>query len=223
MCRGVSDAVASVPGVSTPGRLLALEGGEGAGKSTLAAALAAWAREVGWAVTLTREPGGTDVGQRIRELLLDRGAGPSPRAEALLYAADRADHVDAVLRPALAGGQLVICDRYQDSSIAYQGAGRALDAGEVAALSGWATDGLVPALTVLLDIEPAVGLARAGRRSSADRLEAESLGFHRRVRKAFLSLADAEPDRYLVLAATDPVAELVDAVTDRLASLGWRS
>lgn len=214
-------AVASVPDVSTPGFLLVLEGGEGAGKSTLSVALAEWARSAGWAVTLTREPGGTDVGQRIRALLLDRGASPSPRAEALLYAADRADHVDGVLRPALAAGHLVICDRYQDSSIAYQGIGRALGSDAVAGLSAWATGGLVPDVTVLLDVEPAVGLTRAGRRSAADRVEAESLGFHRRVREGFRTLAAADPGRYLVLSATDPVAELRDAVTVRLASSGW--
>ena len=202
--------------VSTAGFLLVLEGGEGAGKSTLAAALVDWAHRTGRAVTGTREPGGTEVGRRIRGLLLDRDTAPSPRAEALLYAADRADHVDGVLRPALRAGDLVVCDRYQDSSIAYQGAGRALDPAEVAGLSRWASGGLVPDLTVLLDVDPALGLARVGRRGPADRLESESLDFHRRVRAGFLALAAADPGRYLVLDADTRPGDLLDAVVARL-------
>lgn len=202
--------------VSAPGFLLVLEGGEGAGKSTLAAGLVDWARRTGRAVTETREPGATPVGRRIRGLLLDRDTAPSPRAEALLYAADRADHVDGVLRPALRAGDLVVCDRYQDSSIAYQGAGRALDPTDVAGLSRWASGGLVPDLTVLLDVDPTVGLARVGRRGPADRLESESLEFHRRVRAGFLALAAADPGRYLVLEAVAPPEDLLAAVTDRL-------
>ena len=202
--------------MSAAGFLLVLEGGEGVGKSTLAAGVAGWARSRGRAVTVTREPGGTPLGERIRGLVLDRAASPSPRAEALLYAADRAEHVAAVVRPALAAGHLVVCDRFSDSSVAYQGAGRTLDAAEVAGLSRWATGGLVPDLTVLLDLEPAVGLARAGRRGPADRLESESLAFHRRVRAGFLALAAAEPGRYLVLDAGAPADHVLGAVTDRL-------
>ncbi len=203
--------------VSTAAFLLVLEGGEGAGKSTLAAGVVDWARSHGRAVTATREPGGTPLGERIRDLLLDRAGSPSPRAEALLYAADRAEHVAAVLRPALAAGELVVCDRFADSSVAYQGAGRTLDAAEVAGLSRWATGGLVPDLTVLLDLDPAVGLARAGRRGPADRLESESLEFHRRVREEFRALAAAEPGRYLVLDAAESPERLLAMVTGRLA------
>ncbi len=206
--------------MSAAGFLLVLEGGEGVGKSTLATGVVGWARSRGRAVTATREPGGTPLGERIRGLVLDRAASPAPRAEALLYAADRADHVAAVVRPALAAGQLVVCDRFSDSSVAYQGAGRTLDAAEVAGLSRWATDGLVPDLTVLLDLEPAVGLARAGRRGPADRLESESLAFHRRVRAGFLALASADPGRYLVLDAAAPPADLLAAVTGRLLEAG---
>lgn len=212
----MSGALATVTGVSAPGFLLVLEGGEGVGKTTLASGVVSWAQGRGRAVTATREPGGTPLGERIRAVLLDRAGSPAPRAEALLYAADRADHVAAVLRPALAAGHLVVCDRYSDSSIAYQGAGRTLDPAQVAGLSRWATDGLVPDLTVLLDLEPAVGLARAGRRGPADRLESESLAFHRRVRAGFLALAAADPGRYLVLDAANPPDHLLGAVTARL-------
>ena len=198
------------------GFLLVLEGGEGAGKSTLAAALVAAARAEGRDVVATREPGGTPAGERIRGLLLDPAVTPSPRAEALLYAADRADHVDAVLRPALARGALVVCDRFADSSVAYQGAGRALDPAEVAALSGWAAGGLVPDLVVLLDLDPAAGLARAGRRGPADRLEAETLEFHTRVRAGFRALADADPVGHLVLDATRTPAQLLAEVAARV-------
>jgi len=205
-----------VPAVTTSGFLLVLEGGEGAGKSLLAGGVVDWAHRTGRAVTGTREPGGTAVGREIRGLLLDRDVAPSARAEALLYAADRADHVERVLRPALRAGDLVVCDRYQDSSIAYQGAGRALDPAEIAGLSRWASGGLVPDLTVLLDVDPAVGLARVGRRGPADRLESESLQFHRRVRAGFLALAAADPGRYLVLAAVAPPADLLAAVVERV-------
>ncbi len=169
---------------------------------------------------VTHEPGGTAPGARIRALLLDPATGDlSPRAEALLYAADRAQHVHAVVRPALDVGEVVVTDRYVDSSLAYQGAGRALAVEEVRRLSAWATRGLVPALTVLLDLPPATGLQRARGRGAADRLEAESLDFHERVRATFLELAAAEPERYLVLDATRPADEIAAAVRDRVAAL----
>ncbi|HEY4464563.1 MAG TPA: dTMP kinase, partial [Streptosporangiaceae bacterium] len=185
------------------GLFIALEGGEGAGKTTQARMLAIWLREQGFDVVTTREPGATKVGMRLRALLLDTAhAGMSPRAEALMYAADRAEHVASVISPALARGAVVITDRYTDSSLAYQGAARGLRKDDVAWLSRWATGGLTPDLTIVLDLPPQAGLGR--RESSADRLEAEPSEFHERVRAGFLALARAEPERYLVLDATRP-------------------
>ncbi|HTY71343.1 MAG TPA: dTMP kinase [Actinomycetes bacterium] len=197
---------------------IAFEGGEGAGKSTQVRRLADALAARGLDVRTTREPGGTPAGRRIRELLLDRASdGLSPRAEALLYAADRAEHVAAVIRPALAGGAVVITDRYVDSSLAYQGAGRTLAIADVARLSEWATEGLVPDLTVVLDLDPEVGLARAG---DPDRLEAEPLDFHRRVRQGFLDLAAAAPARYAVIdASRDPDEVFADVAAAVLATL----
>ncbi len=163
----------------------------------------------------TREPGATKVGMRLRAVLLDTAhTGLSARAETLLYAADRAEHVSSVIRPALERGSVVVTDRYVDSSLAYQGAGRSLPAGEVAGLNDWATGGLVPDLTVLLDMPPAAGLGRRAR--SADRLEAEPLDFHERVRAGFLSLARAEPERYLVLDASQPADEVSRRIQERV-------
>lgn len=153
----------------------------------------------------------------MRALLLDPAAQLSPRAEALLYAADRAQHVAEVIRPALRRGAVVVTDRYVDSSLAYQGAGRELEAADVAKLSRWATGGLVPDLVVLLDVDPVVGLARAG--SEPDRIEAESLAFHERVRQGFLDLAESDPDRYLVVPADQPVQVVQEALRTRLAAL----
>jgi len=197
------------------GLFIALEGGEGAGKTTQARLLAIWLREQGFDVETTREPGATKVGMRLRALLLDTThAGMSPRAEALMYAADRAEHVSAVIEPALARGAVVITDRYVDSSLAYQGAARGLRTEDVGWLSRWATGGLTPDLTILLDLPPQAGLGRRAR--SADRLEAEPSEFHERVRTGFQALARAEPDRYLVLDATRPAAELSEEIRDRL-------
>jgi dTMP kinase len=210
------------PAVPAPrgGLFVVFEGGEGAGKSTQVAQLARLLREHGYDVVVTREPGATGVGERIRHLLLEGtaedGDGVSPRAEALLYAADRAHHVTSVVRPALAEGAVVISDRYVDSSLAYQGAGRTLPVDEVSWLSSWATGGLKPDLVVLLDIEPNVGLRRVGERGKADRLESESLAFHDRVRCAFLDLAAAEPSRYLVVDATRSPDEIAAVVAERV-------
>ncbi|NHC16027.1 dTMP kinase, partial [Motilibacter deserti] len=201
------------------GFFLVLEGGEGAGKSTQATALAAWLRERGHEVVLTREPGGTEIGTRLRALLLDPTTGPlSSRAEALLYAADRAQHVERVVRPALARSAVVISDRYVDSSIAYQGAGRELPDGDVARLSAWATGGLVPDLTVLLDLPAEVGAQRRAARDEgrADRLEAEPVEFHDRVRRRFKELASAAPGRYLVLDASQGPTEVTTVIQQRL-------
>ena len=202
------------------GVFVVFEGGEGAGKSTQVGKLAEELRAGGRDVVVTREPGATDVGARIRALVLDKGDGPSPRAEALLYAADRAHHVATVVRPALARGAVVISDRYVDSSLAYQGAGRTLPVQEISWLSSWATGGLKPDLVVLLDVDPGVGLSRVDARGAgADRLESESRAFHERVRYAFLDLAAADPKRYLVLDASRPADEINAAVTERLAAL----
>jgi len=197
------------------GLFIALEGGEGAGKTTQARLLAIWLREQGYDVITTREPGATKVGMRLRAVLLDTAhAGLSARAETLLFAADRAEHVASVINPALDRGAVVVTDRYVDSSLAYQGAGRKLPAAEVARVNQWATGGLVPDLTVLLDMPPAHGLGRRAR--SADRLEAEPLDFHERVRSGFLGLARAEPQRYLVLDASRPAAELSREIQERI-------
>jgi dTMP kinase len=200
------------------GLLIAFEGGEGAGKTTQARLLAIWLREQGYDVMATQEPGATKVGMRLRALLLDTAhAGLSARAEALMYAADRAEHVESVIAPALERGTVVVTDRYVDSSIAYQGRGRQQPVGEVAGLNRWATGGLEPDLTILLDLPPSAGL---GRRSvSADRLEAEPAEFHERVREGFLAQAQAHPDRYLVLDATQSPAELSVQIQDRLRDL----
>ena len=202
-----------------PGTFVAVEGGEGAGKSTQVEALAAWLREAGHEVVVTREPGSTPAGARLRELLLDPASALAPRAEALLYAADRAQHVDAVIVPALQRGAVVVTDRYVDSSLAYQGAGRDLAVEEVARLSHWATGGVRPDLVLLLDVDPALGLVRARRVGEPDRIEAESLAFHQRVRQGFLDLAAKAPDRYLVLAADQPAEQVAAQVRTRVAQL----
>jgi dTMP kinase len=197
------------------GVFIALEGGEGAGKTTQARLLAIWLRDQGYDVVTTREPGATKIGMRLRAVLLDTAhTGLSARAETLLYAADRAEHVSSVIVPALERGAVVVTDRYVDSSLAYQGAGRNQPMAEVATLNQWATGGLVPALTVLLDMPPSGGLGRRTR--SADRLEAEPLDFHERVRRGFLSLAREEPDRYLVLDASQPPEDVSRAIQERV-------
>jgi dTMP kinase len=204
--------------VSGTGRFVVFEGGEGAGKTTQLRQLAEALAGDGWPVTTTAQPGGTPAGKCIRGLLLDPAVTLTGRAEALLYAADRAEHAATVLRPALARGDVVLCDRYSDSSIAYQGAGRALGA-PVAELSRWATDGLLPDLVVLLDVDPEVGLARTRVRGPMDRIEQETLDFHQRVRHAFLAQADADPRRYLVLDATAPAGGLSAAIARRARTL----
>ena len=199
------------------GLFIALEGGEGAGKSTQADRLAAHLRDRGRDVVRTREPGGTPAAEAIRAILLDRShEGLDDRAEALLFAAARGDHAARVISPALDRGADVVTDRYLDSSIAYQGIGRGLGGDVVAELSLWATGGLLPDLTVVLDIDPAIGLARAG---APDRLEAEPLDWHARVRQAYLDLADREPGRYLVVDAGLPADALAAAIADRVDAL----
>ncbi|MFI5618167.1 dTMP kinase [Streptomyces sp. NPDC051567] len=200
---------------STTGFFIALEGGDGAGKSTQVEALADWIRDKGHEVVVTREPGATPVGKRLRSILLDiSSAGLSDRAEALLYAADRAEHVDTVVRPALERGAVVISDRYIDSSVAYQGAGRDLSPTEIARISRWATDGLVPNLTVLLDVSPEA--ARERFTEAPDRLESEPTEFHQRVRAGFLTLAASDPGRYLVVDAGQDPGSVTTVVRHRL-------
>ena len=202
------------------GLFVTLEGGDGSGKTTQAEVLEGWLGQQGRTVVRTREPGGTEVGVEVREIVLHHRGDIAPRAEALLYAADRAHHVATVVRPALGRGDVVIQDRYIDSSVAYQGAGRVLDPGEVRSLSAWATEGLVPDLTVLLDLDPVVARGRLdGARTRYDRLEAEASEFHGRVRQAYLELAAAEPDRFVVVDATLPVDEIAALIRERVAAL----
>ncbi|WP_440312010.1 dTMP kinase [Leucobacter chromiireducens] len=206
------------------GLFVTLEGGDGAGKTTQAELLEAWFVARGREVVRTREPGGTPLGAEIRRLLLHGGdeiGAVDPRAEALLYAADRAQHVATVVRPALERGAVVVQDRYIDSSLAYQGAGRVLDGGEVRQLSEWAVDGLWPQLTVLLDLPTEAAAARRQARGGAsDRLESEAEAFHVAVREGFLALAAAEPERFLVLDATSSVTELHEHIVARITQLG---
>ena len=200
------------------GLWITFEGGDGSGKTTQASLLEEWLRESGRTVVRTREPGGTEVGTLVRDIVLHHRGDIAPRAEALLYAADRAHHVATLVRPALARGEVVIQDRYLDSSVAYQGEGRVLDADEIRDLSLWATEGALPDVTVLLDLDPAAARARLDADDKPfDRLEAEKADFHERVRTAFLALAAADPGRFLVLDATLPPAELAAAVRERVA------
>jgi dTMP kinase len=199
------------------GLFVAFEGGEGVGKSTQITLAAGWLRGRGREVVTTREPGGTPLGLELRRLVLDPDGHVTPRSETLLYAADRAHHVDTVIRPALDAGRDVLTDRYVDSTLAYQGAGRGLP--DARTITEWATGGLTPDLTVLLDLDPRVGLARAGARSSLDRLEAAALEFHEAVRDGFRALAAEAPHRYVVLDATEPpdalAAQVGAALADR--------
>lgn len=199
---------------SDSGVFVAFEGGEGAGKSTQARLLGEALTKQGFDVVLTHEPGDSPVGQRLREILLDpRTGGLDARAEALLYAADKAEHVQKVILPALQRGAVVLTDRYVDSFLAYQGAGRSLAAREVERLARWATGALRPQLTVLLDLDPRLALGRVG---PPDRLEAEPVDFHDRVRSAFLGLAARHPDSYLVEAADDAPDEIAGRVVERV-------
>lgn len=193
-----------------PGRLIAFEGVEGSGKSTQLELLRRLLEGRGRDVVVTREPGGTPAGERVRALLLDPAVELHPRAEALLFAAARAELVEAVIRPALERGAVVLCDRYLDSSLAYQGEARGLGRDPVSQVNRFATGGLLPDLVVLLDLDPAAGLVRRAR--DPDRIEAQDLGFHRRVRDAFRDLAAAEPGRFAVVDAAAPVTEVADRV-----------
>ncbi|MDR1264690.1 MAG: dTMP kinase [Propionibacteriaceae bacterium] len=201
-----------------PGRLIVLEGGDGAGKSTQAGLLVEWLRQRGRPVTMTFQPGGTALGQRLRRILLDPAVGDlDPAAEALLYVADKAQHLAEVVRPALARGEVVVSDRYVDSLLAYQGAGRDLDPAALARLADqWGVGGLRPDLTILLDVEVGQGL---GTIAAPDRLEQAGDDFHQRVRDGFRRLAAADPDHYLVVDGRAPVAAVAQTVRQRVAAL----
>jgi dTMP kinase len=201
----------------TDGLFIAFEGGDGAGKSTQVALLRRAFEDAGRTVTVTRQPGGTPLGQQIRDLVL-HGDHVSPRAEALLYAADKAHHADLVLRPALAAGHVVLTDRYTDSSVAYQGAGRQLGAQEIHDLQMWAVDALVPDLTVIIDISAEEGRRRRG--DVHDRLESEGDSFHEAVRAHYLAMAQGSPERYVVVDGTRDPEEINAEVLARLRSMG---
>lgn len=202
------------------GLFITLEGGDGSGKSTQAGLLADWLSGQGRTVLRTREPGGTPVWVLIRDIVLHHRGEVAPRAEALLYAADRAQHVATAVRPALDRGEVVIQDRYLDSSVAYQGAGRVLGGTEIRDLSLWAAEGLLPHLTILLDLDESVARGRLDDANKRfDRLEAEKSDFHRRVRASFLELAAAEPERFLVVDAAEPVDTIAAAIRARVATL----
>lgn len=193
----------------SPGLFLVFEGGDGSGKSTQAQRLAERLTTEGYEVVLTREPGGTDLGRNLRTAVL-HGEDLDPRTEALLYAADRAHHVATVVRPAIERGAVVVCDRFVDSSVAYQGAGRELGEDEILDLSRWATHGLLPDLTLVLDLDTAQAAARRG--SEPDRLEREAEPFHARVRATYLRLAAADPQRYVVIDSAQERATVHAAV-----------
>ncbi|GAA1449543.1 dTMP kinase [Leifsonia poae] len=215
-------SASETPGAAGPadgqrGLFITLEGGDGSGKSTQAALLEKWLTQQGRTVVRTREPGGTDAGVEIREIVLHHRGDISPRAEALLYAADRAHHIETLVRPALARGEVVLQDRYLDSSVAYQGAGRVLDPQQIRDLSLWAAEGLLPDLTILLDLDETTARARLDTsRTRYDRLEAEKADFHARVRAAYLGLAAAEPERFLVVDASRPAEEIAAEIQSEL-------
>lgn len=202
------------------GVFITFEGGDGAGKTTQLALLHRSLTDRGHEVLVTREPGGTDVGVEIRNLVMHRRGFLAPRAEALLYAADRAHHVHTVVRPALAEGKVVLQDRYLDSSVAYQGAGRVLAEGEVRDLSLWATEGLLPDLTIVLDTPASVSRHRRDQEDRVfDRLEAEGDEFHERVREAYHRLADREPDRIIILDGTAAIDLIHQDIVRRVSAL----
>ncbi|WP_285364139.1 dTMP kinase [Microbacterium sp. LMC-P-041] len=205
---------------SDSGVWITLEGGDGSGKTTQSNLLGQWLTDAGRTVVRTREPGGSEVGQLIRDIVLHHRGDIAPRAEALLYAADRAHHVATVVRPALARGEVVLQDRYLDSSVAYQGAGRVLDGDEIRDLSLWAAEGALPDLTVLLDLDPESARVRLDSADKPfDRLEAEKTEFHARVRDAYLGLAQAEPERFLVLDAAATPENIAEQIRDRVSTL----
>lgn len=202
------------------GLFITFEGGDGSGKTTQINLLASWLESEGHTVVITREPGGTDLGTELRNIILHREGFIAPRAEALLYAADRSHHIHTLVRPALKRGEIVVQDRYLDSSVAYQGAGRVLDPTEVREISLWATERLMPDLTVLLDVPASVAKERqaAGERQY-DRLEAEAEDFHTRVRESYLALAAEEPERFLVIDGESSIEEIHEVIVAKVSDL----
>ncbi len=204
----------TITGQATTGVFITFEGGEGSGKSTQTKLLKDWLEKNNETVLLTREPGGTPLGNQLRDILLDNKTGNiSPRAEALMYAADRANHVYTMIRPALEKGEVVISDRFFDSSVAYQGAGRVLSPAEVARISRWATESLTPTLTIIMDLPAEIGLARL---QSTDRLESEPLAFHERVRHEYLNLSYQDPERFLLVDATLSIEQIHQMIIERV-------
>jgi len=202
------------------GLFITFEGGDGSGKTTQITLLATWLEKHGHTVCVTREPGGTDLGLELREIILHSTGFISPRAEALLYAADRAHHIHTIVRPALERGEVVVQDRYLDSSVAYQGAGRVLDPGEVEGLSLWATENLVPDVTFLLDVPARVAKDRQGQTERKfDRLEAEALDFHERVRESYLARASDDPERVVVIDGTAAIEGIHQIITQKVSDL----
>ena len=202
------------------GVFVTFEGGDGSGKTTQIQLLKKWLEDHGHTVVVTREPGGTDLGNELREIILHRKGFIAPRAEALLYAADRAHHIHTLVKPALERGEVVVQDRYLDSSLAYQGAGRVLDPHEVREVSLWATENLMPVLTVLLDVPADVAKKRQNELERAyDRLEAEAEDFHQRVRTSYQALADAEPERFLVIDGTLAIEAIHDQIIQKVSHL----
>jgi dTMP kinase len=206
------------------GHLFVFEGPEGAGKSTQVARLAARLRAAGFDPLVTREPGGTPAGDRVRTLLLDPDLRVDAVTEFLLYAAARAQHVAEVIGPALAEGRVVVSDRFSAASVAYQGYGRGLDVDWIHDVNARVTAGLTPDLILLLDLDPVVGLSRAANRGRPDRLEAAALDFHLRVREAFRAQAHADPARWRVIDATEPPANVESRIWRAVAPcLGLRT
>ncbi len=199
------------------GVFITFEGGDGSGKSTQVAKLAETLRQRGLAVVATREPGGTPIAEKIRKVLLDpENHEMGNRTEALLFAAGRAEHVHHLIRPAIARGEIVISDRFMDSSVVYQGMGRGLGVSDVMGLNMWATDNLKPDLTIVLDVESNLGLDRI---DTKDRIEQASIEMHQKVRQGFLQLASTDPDRYLVINAALGIDEIAAQVLERVDAL----
>jgi len=200
------------------GKFITVEGIEGVGKSSNIEFLAALIEENGFSVICTREPGGTPMAERIRALLLEHGEEPmTDIAELLLFFAARSLHINNAIKPALEGGQWVVCDRFTDASRAYQGSGRGLNQETISTLADWVQDDLQPDLTILLDAPAEVGMDRAGRRGAADRLETEKTDFYTRVRVGYLALAESEPERFAVIDASQPLDRVQAAIKDTVA------
>ncbi len=202
---------------------ISFEGGEGAGKTTQAKKLVSYLKDSGYRVTHTREPGGTVLGEKLRQVLQDTSSEVTPQAELMLYAADRAQHIEQVIMSALEAQEVVVCDRYCDATVAYQGYGRGLDLHMIERLNAWVTKGLFPDVTFLLDIAPEDGLARIMRdRRPLDRLEREQLDFHKRVRGAYLKLAGKQPKRFRIIDANQDVFTVSEHIIREITSLLYR-